>query len=236
MHRLRLRHNLDDHLRNSVHFHHLWHRLAAIQLLTTSLPDADTIGLSLEIEDIQSVDTTQHCQQVLDEISNVLQQVNNNQCEALIQALRSAPRIYLTGMGRGGLSIKAFAMRLMHLGFEAFVVGEINTPRLRSGDLMLIASFSGETGTSVHLARKAIEAGATLALITASPGSTLAGMADVVVHLNAKNTNGLMVTRQPMLSLYEQSLLLFGDALVLRLMETCSVSEADMLARHTNLE
>jgi len=183
------------------------------------------------------VETTQYCQQVLDEINNVLQQVDNNQCEALAQTLRSAPRIFLSGMGRGGLSIKAFAMRLMHLGFEVFVVGETNTPRLHSGDLLLMASCSGETGTSVHLARKARQAGATLALITASPHSTLAGMTDMMVYLPAKNIGeNEPVTRQPMSSLFEQSLLLFGDALVLQLMETCSVSEADMLARHTNLE
>jgi 6-phospho-3-hexuloisomerase len=183
------------------------------------------------------VETAQYCRQVLDEISYVLQQVDNNQCEALLQTLRSAPRIYLTGMGRGGLSVKAFAMRLMHLGFEAYVVGETNTPRLRSGDLLLIGSGSGETGTSVHLARKAKEAGAVLALITASPHSTLAGMANVLVYLPAKNTDGQpAVTQQPMSTLFEQSLLLFGDALVLRLMETCPVSEADLLARHTNLE
>lgn len=183
------------------------------------------------------METNQYCQQVLQEINNVLQQVDHTECEVLLQALRSAPRIYLTGMGRGGLSVKAFAMRLMHLGFEAFVVGETNTPRLRSGDLLLIASCSGETGTSVHLARKARQAGATLALITASPHSTLAGLTDMVVCLPAKNSGeSEPVTRQPMSSLFEQSLLLFGDALVLQLMEACSVSEADMLSRHTNLE
>jgi len=184
------------------------------------------------------VETTQYCRQVLDEINNVFQQVDNNQCEALAQTLRSTPRIFLTGMGRGSLSIKAFAMRLMHLGFEVFVVGETNTPRLHSGDLLLMASCSGETGTSVHLARKARQAGATMALITASPHSTLAGMTDMMVYLPAKNIgeNKPVTTRQPMSSLFEQSLLLFGDALVLQLMETCSVSEADMFARHTNLE
>lgn len=181
--------------------------------------------------------TNQYCQQVLDEISAVLRQVDNNQCEVLLQTLRSAPRIYLTGMGRGGLSVKAFAMRLMHLGFEAFVVGETNTPRLRSGDLLLIASCSGETGTSVHMARKARQAGASLALITASPRSTLASMTDVIVYLPAKNIGEKEpVTRQPMSSLFEQCMLLFGDALVLQLMETCSVREIDMISRHTNLE
>ena len=162
--------------------------------------------------------------------------ISDEEVSRFISELMGARRIYVMGAGRSGLVAKAFAMRLMHLGFEAFVVGEITTPRLRCGDLMLIASCSGETGTSVHLARKAREAGANLALITASPDSTLAGMADVVVYLNAKNTSRQAVTHQPMFSLFEQSLLLFGDALVLRLMETCSVNEANMRALHTNLE
>jgi 6-phospho-3-hexuloisomerase len=183
------------------------------------------------------VDTIDYCQLVLHEIHHVIQQVNQADSEELIQAIRTAPRIYLAGMGRGGLSVKAFAMRLMHLGFETYVVGETNTPRLRSGDLMLIGSGSGETGTLVHLGQKAKEAGARLAIITATPQSTLASKADVMIHLPAKNIGGDQpVTRQPMAALYEQSLLVFSDALVLRLMETLPVNEAQMIARHTNLE
>lgn len=149
-------------------------------------------------------------------------------------------RIFVAGAGRSGLMMRAFAMRLMHAGFQAYVVGEAVTPGLQAGDLLIIGSGSGETGSLVHMAAKAKKLGAGVALATVRPDSTIGQMADSVIAVPAASkeaTDGsASTTIQPMGSLFEQSLLLLLDAVVLCCMDRLGIDPAAMFGRHANLE
>ena len=57
--------------------------------------------------------------------------ISDEDVENFIEILLRAKRIYVMGAGRSGLVAKAFAMRLMHLGMQAFVVGGTITPALK---------------------------------------------------------------------------------------------------------
>ena len=50
--------------------------------------------------------------------------------------------------------IRGLAMRLMHMGYTSFVVGETITPAIQPGDLLVIASGSGSTETLTVIAEK----------------------------------------------------------------------------------
>jgi 6-phospho-3-hexuloisomerase len=78
--------------------------------------------------------------------------LSDDEIEKFIGEIMGAQRIYVMGAGRSGLVAKAFAMRMMHLGFQAYVVGETITPALRQGDLMVIFSGSGRTKTVADIA------------------------------------------------------------------------------------
>ena len=151
-----------------------------------------------------------------------------------------APHIFLAGAGRSGLVMRCFAMRLMHLGFSVFVVGETTTPAISEGDLLLIGSASGETGSLVLFARQAAKQKAGLALITALPESTLGKLAQVKVQINAPvlghPPQAGSVSIQPMGSLFEQCLLLLLDGMVLELVDTTGAGAQWMWTRHANLE
>ena len=41
----------------------------------------------------------------------------------------------------------AFAMRLMHLGFVVYVIGDVTTPSINEDDCLIAISGSGETRT-----------------------------------------------------------------------------------------
>ena len=56
-----------------------------------------------------------------------------------------ARTVFVAGSGRSGLAMRSFAMRLIHLGLSAHVVGETTTPRITDRDLLLIGSGSGST-------------------------------------------------------------------------------------------
>jgi len=92
--------------------------------------------------------------------------MSDEEINTLIQEILEARRIYVMGAGRSGLVAKAFAMRLMHLGLQSFVVGETITPALKPGDLMIVLSGSGETKTVADLAETAKDLGAKPCLIT----------------------------------------------------------------------
>jgi 6-phospho-3-hexuloisomerase len=127
----------------------------------------------------------------------------------------------------------------MHMGIEAFVVGETVTANLEQGDLLIIGSGSGETNTLITIAEKATKLGGTVSLITTSPESTLGRLADIIVPLpgaQKDKLNSNYYTIQPMGSLFEQTLLLFYDALILRFMEIKELDSNKMYGKHANLE
>jgi 6-phospho-3-hexuloisomerase len=136
--------------------------------------------------------------------------------------------------------MRAFAMRLMHLGLQAYVVDEVTTPGIASGDLLLIGSGSGKTASLVQYTRRAKDLGARVGLITADSRSEIATLADLVVEISAPTPKSdRLSTRsslQPMGSLFEQSLGILLDVLILVVMETEGVDAGQMFARHANLE
>ena len=77
-------------------------------------------------------------------IRAIAHSISDSDVEAFLAEILNAQRIYVMGAGRSGLVAKGFAMRLMHLGLQSYVVGETITPALRKGDVIVV--FSGPAG------------------------------------------------------------------------------------------
>ncbi len=181
-----------------------------------------------------------YSQRLVKEVGEVIVRVKPDEAERMVEKIIGARRLFLEGRGRSGLMMRAFAIRLTHLDIRCYVVGESTTPGLQPGDLLLVGSGSGETVTAVLAAKAAKAAGGTLGVLTARHESTLARMADVLVLIPApvrEATDGeLVATIQPMASLFEQSLLLLLETIVLMLKDRLRQDEQKMMARHSNLE
>ncbi|HET9661227.1 MAG TPA: 6-phospho-3-hexuloisomerase [Thermomicrobiales bacterium] len=163
--------------------------------------------------------------------------VDDAQVGDLLKAIGHANRIFLLGEGRSGLAGRFFAMRLMHLGNQAYVVGETTTPAIGEGDLLITISGSGETGTVVMMAEGAKNAGAQVAAITANPKSRLAGLADLLVRIPTQHKLQGSSSRQYGGSLFEQTALLLFETMVSMLAASdASSGFASLAKRHTNLE
>ncbi|HET6438557.1 MAG TPA: 6-phospho-3-hexuloisomerase [Anaeromyxobacter sp.] len=181
---------------------------------------------------------------IVGELGRLIQAVDAGALRALEERIASAPRVYVAGAGRTGLVVRAFAMRLMHLGLEVHVVGDVTTPAFRSGDLLVIGSGSGETGGLRVLAERAKALGGELVVMTTVPTSTIGRLADLVVRLDAPSPKATPrpgesappASAQPMGSLFEQGLLLVLDAVVMRLAAARGQSSEQMFTRHANLE
>lgn len=184
--------------------------------------------------------TIEYSKIVCEELTRTLSAISSEEAEELADRIYSAKKIFVAGAGRSGFMMKAFAMRLMHMGFDSHVIGETTTPNTEKGDILLIGSGSGETGSLAAIAKKAKSMGITLGLVTIFKSSTIGQLADVTVEIPAptpkvKQETGFQ-SIQPMGSLFEQSLLLFLDSVILRLMEKQHKDSNTMFTKHANLE
>ena len=183
-------------------------------------------------------------------IRAIANKISDDDVEKFIAELLKAKRVYVIGAGRSGLVAKAFAMRLMHLGFQAYVVGETITPALNKGDVIVIFSGSGRTKTVADIAETAKALGAHICLITSNADSRIGRIADcnvIIEHHRDEGEDDAMEfeIRQmmgdhksfaPLGTLFETASMIFGDAVISRLMEITKTDENALKNRHTNIE
>jgi 6-phospho-3-hexuloisomerase len=172
------------------------------------------------------------------DLSSVFARMDPADLERLCTELVRANRTVCYGVGREGLMMEAITMRLMHAGFSSYFVGEMVTPPVRPGDLFLASAGPGHFPTVETLLNVAREAGSRTVVISAQPARAVQMSVDIVIHLPAQTmvdvNAGLSVLT--MGTHYEASLLLFGDLLVLRLLELTHQKREDMYTRYTNMK
>lgn len=135
--------------------------------------------------------------------------------------------------------MRALCMRLMHLGLDVHMVGDMTTPPISAGDLLLVSAGPGEISTVQALMDVATEAGATTMIVTAQPEGVTSQQADIVIHLPAQtmaDDTGGSVSLLPMGSLFEAMQLIFFDLISIMLRDKMGQSSEEMRHRHTNLE
>ena len=175
----------------------------------------------------------------LDELGTALANIPADAGERMTDELLRARRIACAGAGREGLMIRALCMRLMHLGLDAHMVGDMTTPPLGPGDLLVVSVGPGRLPTMEALLGVARGAGARSMVVTAQPDGPAPQAADVVIHLPAQtmaddqgDTAGLL----PMGTLFEIVELIFFDLVSVSLRDRTGQTPAQMRARHPNLE
>ncbi|MBQ16737.1 MAG: 6-phospho-3-hexuloisomerase [Planctomycetaceae bacterium] len=177
---------------------------------------------------------------IAEEIGATVRRVDDEAASRLVEALAETPRVFVAGAGRSGCAVRAFAMRLAHLGLSAHVVGETTTAALAAGDLLVVGSGSGSTGSMVAIAQKAAALGGRIALVTIREGSPIGELAEIQLCVPAPTPKldgpDEASSIQPMGSLFEQSLLVVLDAVVLGLMDRLASDPGTMFSRHANLE
>ncbi|HOI13521.1 MAG TPA: SIS domain-containing protein [Methanoculleus sp.] len=171
-----------------------------------------------------------------------------------LDEILSAKRIYLAGAGRSGLVARAFAQRLMHLGFESYVIGETITPAFGPEDVLIAFSGSGETRSVVDACETAREIGGKICLVTSTPDSHIGRMADCIVEIGNDRLKDTGIPRDfeirqltgqyrsisgsfaPLGTLFETAALVFSDAIVSALMEVRHCTPEELRSRLANVQ
>ncbi|HVM83750.1 MAG TPA: SIS domain-containing protein [Candidatus Binatia bacterium] len=173
------------------------------------------------------------------ELGRVAERIDESEVEAFMAAIEKAPRIFLVGAGREGLSTKAFAMRLTHLGKPTHWIWDDTTPGIAKGDLVIVVSGGGSIGHIDYVFDRAREAGAEMVVVTGDPGGVTPQKAKAVLFLPAAVYKGkaeVVASEQPMGNLFEQALFILFDQIAVALAEQMQVSKAAMESRHRNVE
>ncbi|MGC4377163.1 6-phospho-3-hexuloisomerase [Fictibacillus sp. Mic-4] len=176
---------------------------------------------------------------ILHEIESVLGKMDEAKWREAAEILLGGRRVFVVGEGRSGLMAKSFAMRLMHLGAESYVVGETITPAIGEGDLLVAISGSGTTKQVIWTAEKAKEKHAKVIGITTNPESPLASLASFLLHVPAATKYRLeaeVKSIQPLGSLFDQCAHLLFDSICLYYAEKKEIDNEKAFSKHSNLE
>lgn len=176
---------------------------------------------------------------VISECMKALESIDPQMTEAMLEMLSSADNIFFVGVGRVMLSLKSIAKRFSHIGFNTHCVGGITEPAITNRDLLIVGSGSGESLIPVVIAKKAKAYGAKVILIGSNAQSTIAGLSDLLVRIPVCTKMQLpeeIKSSQPMTSLFEQSLLLYGDILASMIIKQKGIDIQSLWRRHANLE
>lgn len=188
--------------------------------------------------------------QALNELQSLFHHVDDAQVDDAVNVIAKVDQIALYGVGREGLQIKGFAMRLFHLGLKVAVVGDMTTPALGEGDLLIVSAGPGSFSTVNALIGEAHKSGAKVMCITAQPEGESAVAADYTVVIPAQTMADDMgadnssadgeeskaLSILPMGSLFEGAQYILFEIMILKLKTLLSVSTLTMRSHHTNLE
>jgi 6-phospho-3-hexuloisomerase len=185
-------------------------------------------------------------------IERSIQDLNMKQVEDFIELLLKSKdkKIFIVGMGRSGFVGRAFALRLMNLGFNVFFLGETITPAAEKGDLLIAVSGTGSTKMVLTASSAAKDICATVVAITSFPESQLGQMADYIVVIRGRTKEGspreedylarqIIGEREPLTplgSVFENNCMVFLDSLVVELMQRLGQRESDLKRRHATIE
>jgi len=183
---------------------------------------------------------------VLQEHEQVLLDVKDEEVEKLLDAIAEAKPspsegrgkcIQVFGMGRMKCAVRAFVMRLMHMGLDAHVVYDTTCPNIGPGDLLIVNAACTTIGYTVMQFAKKL--GAKVVAITANPHSKAAKLCDFTVSLRGQVHGGRdyeIPSIQPMAALFEQTIFVFEDIIIQLLMKKLNITAEQMAKKHTNLD
>ncbi|PWA93907.1 Sugar isomerase (SIS) [Artemisia annua] len=168
--------------------------------------------------------------------------------DEISSAAARSGKVFVHGVGREGLMMKALCMRLAHLGLSAHCVGDMTTPPIKSTDLLIASAGPGGFSTVDAICGVAKANGGRVLVLTAQPetGSCMQ-YADVVAYVAAQTmandhddgggeagVGGPSLL--PMGSVYEGALFVLFEMVVYKLASILGQNADKIRSRHTNLE
>ena len=169
---------------------------------------------------------------ILEELQELWLLTDKEKLELVAEQIAINNKSLVVGLGAGrmGYSMQAFVMRLSHLGFKSFMIGDTSLPRIDSKSLVLINSSSGETPSILLYAQQARDENSNIITFTAEANSTIANLSNLIMPIPKIATNQIMKT------IYEQYTYLLFDYLAALILDKSGLDKGWVINNHSILE
>lgn len=117
----------------------------AYEVMKASEAGADIITVLGATKVTTIMQTPQYVKEIIEELNRSVDLISDEEAERLVDCILESKKVFVAGAGRSGFMVKSFAIRMMHMGLDAYVVSETVTPNLEKKDILIIGSGSGET-------------------------------------------------------------------------------------------
>lgn len=120
-------------------------------------------------------------------LTDTLETLDMDQYGKAVEALLSAEKIALFGLGNAAVVAREAYQEFLRIGVPCYTAEDsdlqliIVNSQLARGDALIAISYTGESKPIIEMARQAQERGVTVLAITNFPRSTLAKLADLVL-------------------------------------------------------
>ncbi|HHX53095.1 MAG TPA: SIS domain-containing protein [Erysipelothrix sp.] len=176
---------------------------------------------------------------IIKELEESMSFISTEEIDFFIEKLQKSRRVIVVGVGRVMISLKSWVKRFNHLEVDINYFGSETEENVNEDDLIIIASSSGESLIPVSIAKKAKSLGTKVYYIGCTKDSSVFKMADYQLLLKGKtkfNLENEFESQQPMSTLFEQQLMILGDAIALRMIRLKDLDIDEIKLRHANLE
>ena len=176
-------------------------------------------------------------EEIMNEICEVMDKFDEDTLDQAMTLLSKDKKIFVDGEGRSGFVGRCFAIRLMHIGYQPYVIGETITPALRENEVYLAISGSGTTKNTLSNAKAAKKLGLKIIAVTSKEESELGQLADCIIKVPGRiKGDQKTASIQLLSSLFDQSVHIVLDELCLKLSRRDDVSDEMAAGNHVNVE
>jgi len=168
---------------------------------------------------------------IMRNVKEALANVDPEAVKQTIEEFIDAKKIFIYGVGRSGLIGQAFAVRLVQMGFDVHFVGDMTTPFVDEGDLVVIVSNTGETMSVVQTANIVRRVGARVISVTSNPNSKLGHASNIILEVG-QTKDDQKKRLAPLGTIFEDAALVMFDSMIPLIMERTEQNEASLRRRH----
>lgn len=179
------------------------------------------------------------------EIDEVLKSVDEQKLNDFVDLL-TKPNIKVMGYsaGRMGFGLKAFLMRLNHLGIHAYWFGDNYIPPMNENDIFICCSNSGTTKSVANIMDIfKVKAKGKVVSFVGNDNSKMGLESDITIKfktcnggLNSADDSTKINSVQPMTTLTEQAMFILFDAITMMLIDKLNIDIKNTKQFHSNIE
>lgn len=182
---------------------------------------------------------------VQNEIAEVLNSIDVNKLDELVTLLvKPNTKVLGYSAGRMGFGLKAFLMRLNHIGIPAYWFVDNYVPPMGDNDIFICCSNSGSTKSVASIMEifKNKSHGKVISFV-GNEDSVMGKSADLTIKfktcnggLNSADDPSKINSIQPMTTLTEQSMFILFDIVTMMIIERLNINISNTKKFHSNVE